>query len=210
MQAYGGLGTVSSDTRDEYVVRDRGVQESVDSVYFHSSMVEAINILRGEVAALCSEVREIKELGPQQKSTSPGSYCLLYVQFQEKSRLSGFQIGKSTLEYLLGCSVLQYLCLQELPNPPFRVKIAEGDLQKAMDCGHRQGCFVDLWHNPVVDSGGSRICNSIRDECSVRMTRTQGLQMTCWNCRGIARSQPYLETLMQSGSRVMVLSELWL
>ena len=58
----------------------------------------------------------------------------------------------------------------------------------------------------MVNSGGSRICNvhsGIGDECSVRTTRAQGLQMTCWNCRGIACSQSHLETLMQSGSRVI-------
>lgn len=38
----------------------------------------------------------------------------------------------------------------------------------------------------------------------------RGLQLTCWNCRGLSSSLPYLEALMKGGSKVLVLSEHWL
>ena len=38
----------------------------------------------------------------------------------------------------------------------------------------------------------------------------RGLQLTCWNCRGLSGSLPYLEALMEGGSKVIVLSEHWL
>ena len=46
-------------------------------------------------------------------------------------------------------------------------------------------------------------------------TRTEvpegvGLQIFCWNCRGLSDSGPYLEQLIYDGSKVMVISERWL
>lgn len=74
------------------------------------------------------------------------------------------KLGSAGLEHLLGCQVLQYVCVQELPNPAFKVKI---DLRKAMDSGHRRGCFVDLWQRQGMNS---RVVgeNITRDESTVR------------------------------------------
>ena len=46
-------------------------------------------------------------------------------------------------------------------------------------------------------------------------TRTEvpegfGLQISCCNCRGLSNSGPYLEQLINDGSKVMVISEHWL
>ena len=39
-----------------------------------------------------------------------------------------------------------------------------------------------------------------------------GMKISCWNCRGLSSSLPYLDTLLNSedGSKIMVLSEHWL
>jgi len=70
---------------------------------------------------------------------------------------------------LVGASIgmLQYGCVQELPNPAFKIKTVESDLRKAMDSRHRQGCFVDLWRRPGMNS--RVVGDSItRDESTVR------------------------------------------
>ena len=35
-------------------------------------------------------------------------------------------------------------------------------------------------------------------------------KMTCWNCRGLPTSLPYLDNLIHEGSKILVLSEHWL
>ena len=106
--------------------------ESARNVNFQTSMVESINALRNEVAVLHSDVEKLKASSVQQQSGAPGIPCLLYVRVVERSCSVDAQIGKSWLEHLLGCQVLQYVCVQELPNPAFKVNILESDLRKAM------------------------------------------------------------------------------
>lgn len=79
---------------------------------------------------------------------------MLYVRVPSVPTDVGVQYGTFQLEQLLGCRVLQYLRVQELPNSAFRVKIMEKDLQKAMDFGCKQGCLVDLWRRFGANSGG--------------------------------------------------------
>ena len=144
--------------------------ELVDDV-FRSSVVENINALRGYVAALRSEVNQLKgPIGVQHWTpVAPEGCCLLYVHVPSVPTAVGVQYGTFQLEQLLGCRVLQYLRVQELPNLAFRVKIMEKDLQKAMDFGRKQGCLVDLWRRFGANSQVAGMYNGRGGE------ETQGL-----------------------------------
>ena len=39
---------------------------------------------------------------------------------------------------------------------------------------------------------------------------TDNLKLTCWNCRGLSSSLPYICSLIEEGSRILVVSEHWL
>ena len=131
---------------------------------------------------------------------SPVKFCVI---------LDDAPIGKAQLETLLKCQVVQYTCIKALPCPVFKVKIFEEALQLAIIAGRESGCFVDLWRRPketVANHGDSGVCVS---EGKSTHPRTEchrlGLNVTCWNCRGLSNSLPYLEALMERGSKVLVL-----
>lgn len=144
--------------------------ELVDDVFFRSSVVESINTLRGDVAALRSEVNQLKgPIGVQhQTPVAPEGCYLLYGRVPSVPTDVGVQYGTFQLEQLLGCRVLQYLRVQELPNPAFRVKIMEKDLQKAMEFGCKQGCLVDLWRRFGANSQVAGMYNGRGGEGSAR------------------------------------------
>ena len=126
-----------------------GGSEDVDSLVFRSRMVESVNALRDDLAALRLELRSQRDVGRdacgQLKSASPVKFCSLYVRVVKRLGHSSF--GKTQLEELLQCQVVQYLCIKHHPSPVFRVKILENDLHGALDTGRKSGCFVDLWRD---------------------------------------------------------------
>ena len=116
--------------------------EDVDDKAFRSRVLESINVLNNEVAALKLDLRRI-EVSPGPMPSHHVSTCTIYVLVLKNPENS--LIGKSCLEALLQCQVLQYRCVKALPCPSFKVKIAEGDLHKALVMGNMSGCYVKIW-----------------------------------------------------------------
>lgn len=79
-------------------------------------------------------------------------------------------------------------------------------MQSAVDSGRRHGCFVDCW---CAEASVRRFEGS--DFTAPDRKRFQsGIQLSCWNCRGLSTSLPYLKSLLEEGSKIVVLSEHWL
>ena len=78
------------------------------------------------------------KLGRKSTQACQQKFCSLYV------RVSG-DVGKSKVESLLGCEVLQYVRLISNPTPSYKVKIKEGDLDSVLANGRSEGCFVARW-----------------------------------------------------------------
>jgi len=89
------------------------------------------------------------------------------------------------------------------------VKIKETDVDAAVMNGTREGCFVARWRE---GGSGSQVPAQTMPRCaSVSGAGSpKRFKATCWNCRGLSTSMPYLNTLMDDGSKILVLSEHWL
>ena len=83
------------------------------------------------------------------------------------------------------------------------MKIFEEALQEAIIAGQESGCFVDLWRRPketVASHGDGGVCASEGRNTHPRTERHRlGLNVTCWNCRVLSNSLPYLEALKWRG-----------
>ena len=65
---------------DERIDPDSVILQDTDSLFFCSTVVESINTLREDVAALWSEVRLQRGSGCSRLSTpSPVKFCMLYM-----------------------------------------------------------------------------------------------------------------------------------
>ena len=118
------------------------------------------------------------------------------------------------LESLLGCPVLHHVQLATCSTPvlSLKVKISESNLQSVISAGKKGGCFVAQWD----DKRSRSRCSDVDVSPSgVSMTGTKskvGVKITCWNCRGLLSSLPYLNSLLdpEEGPKIVVLSENWL
>ena len=80
--AVGLEGGVKARVRDEGMDPDSVILQDTDSLFFRSTVVESINALRKDVAALRSEVRLQRGSGCSRRPTpSPVKFCMLYVSF---------------------------------------------------------------------------------------------------------------------------------
>lgn len=115
---------------------------SSDEKFFKSSVLEIINGIRSDVASVKSEVSLLK--GQVQKNRSghvTQETCVLYVRLA-KGKVDVCKVGKTVLENILGCDVVQY---SMVTRNAFKVKISKNDLHGALKSGRGEGCFVDLW-----------------------------------------------------------------
>lgn len=170
---------------------------------FQAKVIESINILREDFQALRSEVSSLKTT-----TTTQTKYCSLYVRLADRESID--HIAKSLLESLLKCSVFQYARLVGTRSPSFKVKVAESDVQSAVATGAKSGCFVAPWTN---NRNGSSPPSLHPSSLSVmKKPSKSGMKISCWNCRGLSTSLPYLDTLLnpENGSKIMILSEHWL
>ena len=123
------------------------------------------------------------KLGRKSTQACQQKFCSLYV------RVSG-DVGKSKLESLLGCEVLQYVRLISNPTPSYKVKIKEGNLDSALANGRSEGCFVARWCdkncNPRASVAVQQGSPPVSDTRSL-----SNFMLTCWNCRGLSTSLPY-------------------
>jgi len=190
-------GTSTSPGHDDVLGACRGGNGVLESI-----VVENINALREEVGMLRSEVRELKLSKESVRSVSE-KFCSLYV------RVCGVPVGRCRLESLLGCGIPQYVRLVSGPTPSYKVKIKETDVDAAVMNGTREGCFVARWRDggsgSLVPAQTMTRCASVSGAGSPK-----SFKATCWNCRGLSTSMPYLNTLMDDGSKILVLSEHWL
>ena len=108
------------------------------------------------------------------------------------------RIGKSVLEALLGCQISQYVHLVSTPFPSYKVRIRECDVDLAVKVGKSTGCFVAKWCDKRVAGHQS---NAVLPGCSTLCKK----QRPC-----LSSSLPYIETLIENGSKILVLSEHWL
>ena len=189
---------------------DDGINKNVSFRVFQSSVVESINALRQDVEGLRSEIRHIKTVVASTQLTQD-HFCLIYVRAVGGMLSGENHLGKDKLESLLACEVLQYVCLGDRSFPSFKVRIRESDLECAMAEGKMSGCVVVKWcntgrryYNPAVThpSRAPITCNFSRSRSSFKMS--------CWNCRGLSSSVPYLNYLLEKGTKILVLLEHWL
>ncbi len=163
-----------------------------------------------DVEALRTELRHLKSTNKRLQNTR-NKFCSLYMRVAEMGHDN--HIGKSKLESLLECSVSQYVRLVDFPFPSFKVRISECDVQSAMAAGAKSGCFVAPWgdrRGNVCGSSGTPL-STLPGTKTKKKSKT-GVKMSCWNCRGLSSSLPYLNTQLdpEEGSKIVVLSEHWL
>ena len=184
-------------------------RDCVDKSVFESAVVESINSLRQQVDELRSVVRNLKTTGAALSQNTNGyKLCSLYVRVQCECGGEGNRIGKSVLEALLGCQISQYVHLVSTPFPSYKVRIRECDVDLAVKVGKSTGCFVAKWCDKRVAGHQS---NAVLPGCSTLCKKQRPyLNISCWNCRGLSSSLPYIETLIENGSKILVLSEHWL
>ena len=112
-----------------------------------------------QVNELQSEVRQLK-LGRESTQACRQMFKLsLYV------RVSGDVVGKSKLESLLGCEVLQYVRLISNSTPSYKVKIKEGDLDSALAKGRREGSKVLVLSKHWLWPYDLHMLNDINQDC---------------------------------------------
>ena len=118
-------------------------------------------------------------------------------------------MGKSRLESLLACKVLQYVCLVDGPSPVYKVRIQESDLESAITSRKSSWCFMArCCKKSALDCGS---CASYSQQLSMFSRKSKScFKMSCWNCRGLSSSLPYLNCLLEDGSNNLVVSEHWL
>lgn len=86
---------------------DSGKRGCVDCEVFRTSVISSINKLREDVSNLKESVRKRGEDVPSCRDRI-SCYCWLYVGIGDKE----FVAGKVQLENILGCQVIQYICLE--------------------------------------------------------------------------------------------------
>ena len=122
------------------------------------------------------------------------------------------KFGKMNLEKVLQSQILHYTCVRWLLCLSFKVKIAADQLQRI---GRSAGCFVDLWRNNGVScvddvAVSGRLVRGMRLDQRDRRSMMADFKMSCWNCRGLSNSVPYIRKLMNGVSKILVNSEHWL
>ena len=174
---------------------------------FRSTVVNDIGSLKTTVDTLKHDIQVLKgQLNS--RSSAPNNdcdTCPLYVRFKFPTSET---LNKALLESKLCTTILSYDIVRVLPTPAFRVIIGKSLLHNAIIHARTNKCIADIW-------GGTSESSLLRSASSSNATQSMAseqsvMKVTCWNCRGLSNSIPYLNHLMESGSDIMVLSEHWL
>lgn len=126
-------------------------------------------------------------------------FCWLYVGVGDMS-------AKVGMDHLNTLQVIQYVRVENNYSQAFKVKILETDLRMALE----SGC---LWKNTVSKLDKARsLPENENGECfsSLGGSLPLGLKIACWNCRGLGKGIPYIDSLLQESVGVLVLAEHWL
>ena len=192
-----------------------------DSQVFRSTIIGSINVLKEDVSNLKDDMRQLKkDYGGVQPSQTGSCIPFRWLYVGVDANETGF--GKTQLEALLGCRVVKYVHLENCFTNAFKVKIRQTDLERALESGHTPGCRVHVWKNSVggashieslkaSDNGGAGVDLGSPGEraCDVG-GHVSDLCISCWNCRGLWSSVPYIESLLGEGVKGLVLAEHWL
>ena len=88
------------------------------------------------------------------------------------------------------------------PYFAFKGEIQKGCLHDAMASGRQVGWFVDLWQaSPNQFLRWNEKSGEAVSECENKMVYQveRQVKLTCWNCRGLTDSVPYLNSRFQVG-----------
>ena len=90
------------------------------------------------------------------------------------------------------------------------MKIRECDSESAVKIGKSSGCFVAKWRDKEEFGSQSKSATPTCSASTLRRKLRPYFKLLCWNYRGLSSSLPYIESLIESGSKVLCLSEHWL
>ena len=182
---------------------------SSNDLVFRSSVISDINLLKTAVSNLHRELHQLRidgrKLVPQQSIES----CLLYVRLNVNDVSS---IGTPLLESVLSCDVQRYWLIGNWQRPTLKVKIIEPNLLKALTSGNKNGHYTSVWHKKVTPSIPKSSSPQRPHPVSHHPSHIlihQHVNILSWNCRGLTSSIPYIQSLLEMPS-VLVLSEHWL
>lgn len=114
-------------------------------------------------------------------------------------------LGKLGLEALLKCNILHYI---RIGDATYKIKIKTCQLKTVMENSRMGRYFVDTWKSR--SAAPAPITAVHCPQYVTDATETLPLKITSWNCRGLASSIPYLNSLISAGSDIIVISEHWL
>ena len=170
-------------------------------------LVNELDALKHDISSVKEALRVLKSGRDGPSSVKP---CFIYVRLQVPFSPPP---GRSGLEVIVGCEILQYALVRMEPTPAYKVKIGALSLSDALISARRQGCFADVWLSStsfsprnsmegrgVVEGGGV-----LGEDCEVG-----SLKVASWNCRGLQGGVPYINKLIALGTDVVVVSEHWL
>ena len=175
------------------------------------TVVESINSLKLPVGELHAELRNLNTTHHVNDSNKSGAgkFCSMYMYAQVQNKNSE-HIGKSLFKSLLGYQISQYVRLVNTPETTsYKVRVRECGLSSILTMGKHSGWFIAKWnkrkapsHHPVPDESATVNSTTHRDA-------TMKLKMSCWNCHGLPSSLPYINSLFEDGTHILVLSKHW-
>ena len=198
------LGSDSTNHDAVPDVHTSGDAANTHDTVFRSTVVNDIGLLKTTVDALKQDIQALKgQLGS--RTSDDCDTCLLYVRFKLPTSET---LNKTLLESKLCTTVISYDVVRVLPTPALRVKIGKSLLHNAITHARANGCVADIWGG----TPGSSLSRAARtpDATQSMASEQHVMKITCWNCRGLSSSIPYVNHLMDSGSDIVVLSEHWL
>ena len=173
---------------------------------FRSIVVNDIGSLKSTVDLLKQDIQTLK--GQLNKGTTvidDCDTCLLYIRLKHPTAET---LCKALLESKLSTTILSYDIVRTSPTPAFRVKIRKSFLHNAITHARANQCMADIWGGTTVPSLFSTTKTPSTSQHAAGEQRF--VKITCWNCRGLSTTIPYLNRILDSGSDIVVLSEHWL
>lgn len=179
------------------------VEQEPASLGSKSILMKEINTLRSDLSHLKSEVSDLKR--EKRDSSTSVDTCLLYVRL--KCPIPVNEVGKTLIEDLLQCPIVNYSIINPTTVTTFKVKILKKHLYNALTTSDNRKVIVRLWRHNMHSMQQGLPSNSHLDLCP---DPQQQLRVTTWNCRGLNNGEPYLHQLADNDSDVVVVTEHWL
>ena len=179
------------------------VEQEPASLGSKSILMKEINTLRSDLSHLKSEVSDLKR--EKRDSSTSVDTCLLYVRL--KCPIPVNEVGKTLIEDLLQCPIVNYSIINPTTVTTFKVKILKKHLYNALTISDNRKVIVRLWRHNMHSMRQGFPSNSHLDLCP---DPQQQLRVTTWNCRGLNNGEPYLHQLADNDSDVVVVTEHWL